>query len=105
MSSQWTTKEVAILRTGMSINELSKVLGRSKQAVRNAANRHGVRFASSTGSKVSAEEIAQMMMLRESGWKWKQIALVKGKTSKACRLLVERAKKSGFDKYPKRAKL
>lgn len=102
MRTPWTTREVAILSSGLSIRALSKLLGRSEQAIRNAAQRHGAQFARSTNTKVSAEDVAQIMMLRDSGWTWRQIASAKSMTAEACKAVTKRAKKYGFDKYPKR---
>jgi hypothetical protein len=101
MRRAWNHKELRQLQSFENAKSAANAFNCSVRAVYNARQRNGIRQK----PNVCAEDVAQMMMLKESGWSWPDIAKVKGITANHARVVATRAKKHGFDKYPKRAKL
>lgn len=97
------TSDIKVMRERGRIAAMRE-LGMTRGQVEAAMRRYGVKSPVPDGGqrKLSAEDIAQAMMLRESGFTLKQIGLMKGCTGCGIGRALAAAEKYGFDKYPKR---
>lgn len=104
---KWTTtKDLEILKTNGNA-EAAKILGCSKYRTASMRYRYKIPCPVGRGQyegkvKLSAEDIAQMMMLRVSGFCDADIARLKLISQSTVKRAIELAEKTGFDIYEKR---
>lgn len=100
MARLWNMKEVSALKTDAPVKELASVLGRSPSSIYHARMRN--KISAEWNIRIYAEDIAQMMMLAESGWSYRDIGKVKNRSRESVKFAIRNARKHGFDAYPKR---
>lgn len=99
------TSDIKVMRERGRISAMRE-LRMTRGQVEAAMRRYGVKSPVPAGGqrKLSAEDIAQVMMLRSSGFTFDQIGLMKGCTGRGIAKALAAAEKHGFGKYPKRAR-
>lgn len=103
--SKIKTSDIKIMREYGRVIAM-RTLGMTRGQVQSAMRRYGVRSHIPAGGqrKLSAEDIAQAMMLRTSGFTFEQIGRMKGVSGRGISRALSAAEKHGFDRYPKRIK-
>lgn len=101
---RWTMADLAVLCSN-STPKSADIIGVSAKAVKNARILYGIPSTAKIGNqkKVFAEDVAQMMMLRESGFTNRQVSVLKCMSMHTVIDCIHRAKKLGFDAFPKRS--
>lgn len=100
---KWTMVDIAVLRCN-STPKAADIIGVSAKAVKHARVLYGIPSTAKIGNqkKVFAEDVAQMMMLRESGFTNRQVSVLKCMSMHTVIDCIQRAKKRGFEAFPKR---
>ena len=102
----WTTKDVKLLKElagDLHVDCISQVLGRTPRAIAFVASREGIKTLRHRQKKrYYAEDVADIMEKLASNKTSLEVAKEDGTSSMSINSLVARAKKQGFDGYPKR---
>lgn len=102
----WKTTEIAMIRdhgANMTSDELSEKLNRTPRAIEQRASDCNLKLKSiPTKRRYFAEDVADMMELSDMNVGRVEIARKYRTSSSAISMLLMRAKKHGFDRYPKR---
>lgn len=98
-----TAREAGLLKTN-GTTEAAKMLGMTRKQVKSYRRWYGIKSPLGCGRQVkfAAEDIAQMMMLRCSGFSLSEIAKLKGCSHAGVWSALKSAEKHGMDKYPRR---
>lgn len=97
----WTWPEVKLLER-YNNRQVANMTGRTIESVRQQRRYASVK-AKSIGTAFFAEDVAQIFMLRQSGFSVRHIATLKGVTHPTISLTIKNAEKHGFDYYPPRS--
>ena len=102
----WTgpeEKKLARLHEKFSIKYCAEVLNRSVISIKNKADRLGLKpKARGTQQIFFAEDIAHMLELADLGFSHSQIGMCFNTSRWGVNSALSKARKYGFDKYPKR---
>lgn len=100
------TNELQIIRSHGTADAM-RLTGLTRSQVKSARNRYRIKSPAKPGRhpKLYAEDIAQMMMLRCSGFSNYAIGEMKGCSEAGVRNALRNAEQHGFNKYPPRGRV